>query len=183
MNKYQSLKLYGFLIVVAGLLLLSFQYSTFAFVQYAVAFSLIVSAIFALITAYKNQNVQIRYKYHELHALGMLCYGVALLFYAVDIPSFLTATSFFFIYYGMTELIFCFQLLNDRAILSLEVLIIRFVMGFAIYLGAPIILHFAASNQIISMRAYGIMFLISGIHVILFQTVLKNMDKQGIAIP
>jgi uncharacterized membrane protein HdeD (DUF308 family) len=181
MTKYQSLRIYGILMMLTGVTLLVSQTIPLHLVRYLVAFFMLGSAVFAGITAYKSSTMEIRFKYHELHALGMAVYGIFILFFSNDLGRFLNITAFFFIYYGMTELILCFQLLNQRERLSMQVLVVRIVFGFLIYLGAPIILSISDSDQNTSLLGYGIVFVLSGIHIMMFKTVIKRLETPQIS--
>ncbi len=125
LTKYQSLIIYGILIILTGVFIILFQQKTSAYLQYAVATSILISMFFASVTAYKSKTMQVRFKYHELHAAGMLVYGVAVLFFSATVAKFLNITSFFLIYYGTAEMIFCIWLFNLKSQISLSVLLTR----------------------------------------------------------
>ena len=60
-----------------------------------VAVGMFVSAVFAFIMAKKSKDFQIPLKYHGIHAIGMVVYGLAILFYATDIQRFIDILPFF----------------------------------------------------------------------------------------
>ncbi len=175
MNKYQTNVLSGILIIIAGIFLLVIPYTNSIAIHYAVAFCMIASAYLAMLTAFKTKNILIPFRYHELHALGMVVYGILILFYPTNLSVFLNITSFFFLYYGLTEMIFCFQVLNQHAIIRFEIASLRLAIGFTIYLGAVIIFGFAGTNQNYTVIGYGIMIILIGINMVLFKTVLKKL--------
>ncbi len=59
LTKYQSLIIYGLLIILTGIFLIAFQYKTSVYLQYAVATSILVSMFFAAVTAYKSSTMQV----------------------------------------------------------------------------------------------------------------------------
>ena len=109
MTKYQALTIYAILIMVTGFILMLLSIYPTRLIQYVVALGMLSSAVFAFLIAYKSKNMTIPLHYHRLHAIGMVIYGFAILFFANDVQKFLNITIFFLLYYGMTEMIFCFQ--------------------------------------------------------------------------
>jgi len=177
MTKYQALKLSGVLMILTGIPLLFSHLLSSITVQYTVALCMIVSAAFACLNACKNKNVQIPFHYHELHTVGFIVYGLAILFFATNNIRFINITGCFFIYYGMTELFFCFQLLNHRAKvnLQLKVFLTRIFVGVFTYLGSLFILNFC-TGECKALIVYGIMFVLSGVNLILYKNILKNIE-------
>ncbi|MBP6303912.1 MAG: hypothetical protein KBB37_01695 [Bacteroidia bacterium] len=179
LTKYQSLIIYGMLIILTGIFLIAFQYKTSAYLQYAVAISILISMFFASVTAYKSKTMQVRFKYHELHAAGMLVYGIAVLFFSATIAKFLNVTSFFLIYYGTAEMIYCIWLFNLKSQISLSVLMTRLSIGFAIYLGSIVILTLYGNNQAAQLTGYGIVFLVMGIHILIYKPIMRTFENQA----
>ncbi|MEO6189803.1 MAG: hypothetical protein ABIO44_04940 [Saprospiraceae bacterium] len=178
MTRYQALTVYATLIIVTGLILMLLSIYPTRLIQYVVAFGMLSSAFFAFYTAYKSHDMQIPLHYHALHAIGMVVYGFAILFFANDIQRFFNITIFFLTFYGMAEMIFCFQLLMLRQkFISARIIGFRLLIGFFITTGAIFILATSFSDKKIALLASGAVFVFSGVFLIVFKSVLKKADK------
>ena len=178
MTRYQALTIYAALIIATGFVLILLAYYPVRAIQYIVAACMLLSAGFAFLTAYKSENMQIQLNYHYLHGIGMLTYGLAILFWAYTIENFFGITIFFLLYYAMAEMIFCFQLLMMRQkYIDDKIIIYRLLIGFFIALGAVFVLATAYSDQNKALLAVGAVFVFSGVYLILFKTVLKRADQ------
>jgi hypothetical protein len=83
----------------------------------------------------------------------------------------------FFLVYGLTELMFCFQLLNKKVNLKPNILFIRIALGFAISLGSVLFVSFFDSYQDFALVGYGVLFLITGVSILLFTTIFYKWDS------
>lgn len=81
-------------------------------IQHTLGFGLVVGAIFAFITAFTQQRKKVQFAYHELHALTMLVYGVTLLLFCHSFEALITYTAFLFVFYTLSEFLFCIWLFN-----------------------------------------------------------------------
>src|SRR4051812_45928375 len=104
-DRYKSLIIYAVLIILTGVVLTTLAYYPTRTIQYVVAAGMILSSVFAFLTAYECKSYQVPLKYHALHAGGFIVYGLVILFVATDLPKFFNITSFFLLYYGFTEII------------------------------------------------------------------------------
>jgi len=178
MNRYQALAIYALLIIATGMVLISLSYLPSRVIQYAVAIGMLASSIFAFLTAYKSKNLQIPLKYHALHAIGMAVYGFAILFYATDIDKFLRSTTFFLLYYGTAETVFSMEILRMRLKnINLNIVISRLAIGFAILIGAVLVIATATLNKNQALLFSGCVFIFSGVNLMLFKTVLKRLGE------
>ena len=177
MNKYQSLTIYAILIMATGIVLMSLAYYPTRAIQYLVAFGMLLSACFAFFTAFKSEKLRVSLNYHVLHGFGMLVYGFFILFYGDTMEKFLSFTTFFLLYYGMAEIIFCFQLLTmKQRNISAQIIIYRLLIGFFIAMGAVYVVATKYSDSNKALLAAGAVFLFSGVYSIVFKTVLKRGD-------
>jgi hypothetical protein len=176
MTKYVSLKIYGGFILIAGLSLIIFPYFLSEIKIDFVAICMLISALFAFITAYKSQHKQSRFKYHEIHGVGMTLYGIAILLSTFYDYNFLQITAFYFIYYGLAEMIFCFLLFNLRSIIGVKILIIRVLTGIVIYVVAGMLMFYIDSYKPYAIFGDGILFIIIGIHTIFYLPIVKKLD-------
>lgn len=180
MNRYDDLTIYSVLIIVVGLILSVLSFFPSEYIRYAVGIGILASAAFAFLTAYKSKDLQIPLKYHALHGIAMAIYGLAVLFYATDKDKFLHITTFFFLYYGIAETIFSLQILLMRLKnLNLNIVLTRLALGFVIALGAIMVLNIANVNENDNDKwayfAAGIIFIFSGVNLILFKVILHRL--------
>ena len=177
MTWYKSMSIYAFLIIATGLVLMSLAYFPSRAIQYLVAAGSLFSAVFAFLTAYHSKNMPIQTNYHWLHGFGMAVYGLAILFWADDIQKFTAITAFFLLYYGMSEMIFCFQLLmRNQKYISARVIGFRLLIGFFIAMGAVFTLATAYFDRNQSLLAAGAVFVFSGVYLLVFKSVVKRAD-------
>ena len=174
MTWYKSMTLYAFLIIATGVVLMALAYFPGRAIQYLVAAGILFSAVFAFLTAYHSQNMTIQTNYHWLHGFGMAIYGLTILFWANDIQKFSAITAFFLLYYGMAEMIFCFQLLmRNQKYISAQVIGFRLLIGFFIAIGAVFTLATAYFDRNQSLLAAGAVFVFSGVYLLVFKSVIQ----------
>ena len=183
MTKYQSLTIYGILMVATGIILIALSYNPSQTMQYSVALTMLFSSAFAFWATYQSRNIPSSMKYHGLHAIGMLVYGIAILFFATDIQKFFGITIFFLLYYGIAEIVFGFQLLMmKQTFISPQGIGIRLFMGFFISLGAIIVLATSYVDQNQAILVSGLVFILSGINLILFKSILKKWHTPPVVV-
>src|SRR5688572_15833507 len=111
MTRYQSLAIYGIIIVLTGIIISSLAYNPSRIIQYVVAAGLFLSAIFAFITSYKSKRLIVPLKYHAFQGFGLLAYALTVIIYANTLERFLNATTCFLLIFGITEIVGALQLL------------------------------------------------------------------------
>ena len=117
MTRFQALSIYAFCIILTGVILLILAYNPSRAIQYMVAVGMFVSAVFAFIMAKKSKDFQIPLKYHGIHAIGMLVYGLAILFYTTNIQLFIETTTFYGGSYGRhyySVFLLCLMMCQDN---------------------------------------------------------------------
>lgn len=177
MTKYQSLLIYGSLVIMAGIVLIICHQQFTVGMQYTIAALMLLSAVFAYITSTKNKNKLVRFRYHELHALSFMIYSILMLWYIGSNYS-VFITSYFMMYYGISEMIFCIWLFNLKTFVNFTILIIRLVMGLVIYVSAVMIQMIAKSNQSKELIGYGFVFILIGIHILLYRPVIQKLETE-----
>ena len=176
MTRSQTLTIYAVSIIIIGILVVSLSFRPSEVIQYLVGFGMLFSAVFSGFTCYKCKYLNVPYTYHLLHSIGFTIYGIVILFYAISSETFLKATSFFLLYYGITEIIFSFQLtMLKRDNINFKTMIYRSIIGLFIGIGSFIIIMISLNNQRDALLASGIVFVFCGINLLLFRTVLKNL--------
>ncbi|MEP7195922.1 MAG: hypothetical protein ABI851_05340 [Saprospiraceae bacterium] len=178
MNRYETLAIYAFLIMVIGVILISFSFYPTLSMHFIIGFGMLFSSIFAYLTAYKSKNLQIPLKYHGLHALSMSLYGIMILFYGNQIDLFLIITIYFLLFYGIAEIIFSLQILLLRIQnIKLTIVASRLGVGFFIATGAILVLATSSLNQNNAIMFAGFVFIFIGFNTIIFKTVLKRLGE------
>jgi hypothetical protein len=168
---------------MAGLVLLIFEFNTDPSIRFPVALSIFASSVFALVTTLKSKNLQVPFKYHGMHALGLIAFATSILFLGTDMLKLLNITAFFMLFFGITELIFGMQLLMLKASISLPILIFRLVVGFVQGLGSIVILQLSYLKQSDALLASGIGLVAAGFSIISFRTILKVLDAPDAKSP
>ena len=175
MTRFQSQVIYGLLILITGTIIASLSYSPSRIIQYVLAAGIFLSAVFAFITAAKNKSTEIPLKYHGLQGAGMLVYALAILIYASTFEKFITVTMAFLLYFGITEIIFGFQLMDHKRKIGMQVIVLRMITGFLMAVGAVIILAIAFLDKNMSLLVAGILIALSGINFILFANATRRL--------
>ena len=176
MTRSLTLTIYAVLIIIIGILVVALSFMPSNTIQYLVGFGMLLSAFFSGITSYKCKYLNVPYTYHLLHSIGFSIYGIVILLYAISSDNFLKATSFFLLYYGITEIIFSFQLtMLKRDNINFKTMIYRAIIGLFIGVGSFIIIMISSNNQRHALLTSGIVFVFCGINLLLFRTVLKNL--------
>jgi hypothetical protein len=175
MTRVQSQVMYGFFILITGVIIAFLSYVPSRAIQYVLSAGIFLSAIFAFITASKNKEFIIRLKYHGLQGAGMLVYAIAILIYASTFEKFITVTMVFLLYFGVSEIIFGFQLMQYKRKISTTVIALRMITGFVMAVGAVAIFASSFLNKNNSLLLAGLLIALSGINFILFANALKKL--------
>ncbi len=175
MTRFQSQVLYGVFIVITGAIIAFLSNNPSRTIQFVVAGGIFLSATFAFITAAKNKSTEIPLKYHGLQGAGMFAYALAILIYASTFEKFITVTMAFLLYFGITEIIFGFQLMDYKRKIGMPMIVLRMVTGFLMAVGAVVILAIAFLDKNMSLLAAGILIVLSGINFILFANATRRL--------
>lgn len=177
MTRYQSQILYGLLILGTGIIIALLSYNPSRTIQYAVAGGMLLASIFAFITASKSVGSEIPMRYNNLQGLGMLAYALAIFTYATTLERFIFVTMIFALYFGITEMIFGFQLMRYKTRISMAVIIFRMASGFILTIGAVLILTIAVLDKNASLLFTGLLIALSGINFIWFAGLTKKLGQ------
>jgi len=177
MTKSQSLFIYGSSLISVGIVFFIFQLHKL-FPIYPILIILIsVGFVFSLITSVKNGIQKISRIYHLIHAIALGLYLGALIVVENTFSNIVNCSSLFFLIYGLTELMFCFQLLNNKRNLKPNILFFRIILGFIIALGSVLFVSLFDSYQDFSLIGYGVLFLITGSSILLFTPIFYKWDS------
>jgi len=179
MTRYQSQGMYGFLIVITGGIIAALSYNPSRIIQYILSGGIFLSAGFAFITAVKSKNSGSLLKYHQLQGAGMVAYALAILVFGPTFEKFITVTMAFLLYFGITEVIFGFQLMEFKTKTSIPIITLRMITGFFMAVGAVVILATAFSDKNMSLLFSGILIALSGTNFILFANASRKLVSPG----
>jgi predicted phage tail protein len=178
MNRYQSLTAHAISIIITGFVLVVLSYMPSGAIQYIVAAGMILSGIFALITAYKSWKYKDTLKYHILHAISMCGFGFGILFYANNVEMFFRISEFFFLFYGITELVFCAYLIAIKKRVIYKIIATKMIIGFSIIIGAVMIWGMVSVNRFQALTICGITMILSGIITIVFEKDIRKLHTE-----
>jgi len=176
MKKNLPLLLYGAIIILAGVFLLFSNYSSFNTIRITLGITLTIGAILSFITAFSRQRKQVEFAYHEMHALGMLVYGVSVLFLTNTFETLIYFTSFLFIFYAFSEIIFCNWLFNLGGKVIYKIVIIRLLLGLMVGMGVVVLMYYPDLDKKIDLRGFGLLFILIGINILLYVPIMKPRD-------
>ena len=169
-KEYVFIYLYGLITMLSGLFLFYSEGLDFQTVKLILGISLVVGALFAFLSSLAQPRKHVQFAYHEMHALAMLAYGVAVLFFSQTFETLVSFTSFLMIFYAFSEIIFCIWLFNLLENVHYKIIFLRLFVGLGIGVGTVIALHFDA----FTLKLQGILFVLVGIHVLLYVPVMKG---------
>lgn len=106
MFKYQSISIYGLMIILAGISLLIKSGTNIEVHATLVSVFILLSAIVAVWVALKTTANKVQSRYHTLHAIGLLFYAILLFFTKIQSQNSQTLLPCFL--YFMVFLKFCF---------------------------------------------------------------------------
>ena len=170
MKKSISIYLYGSTITLVGIVLIFSNNLSLRNIQLSLGITLSLGAIFAIAAAFSQYRKQVRFTYHELHALTMIVYGLTILIFGFTIEKLLSFTTFLFIFYSFSEIIFCNWLFNLSQKVAYKIVIVRVLLGMAIGVGTVIALNLPT----ITLEIFGVLFLMIGINIIFYAPVMES---------
>lgn len=178
MNRYHSLTIYGIIIVIIGISISLLSFNPSRIIQYNVAAGLFLSAVFAFITSYKSRRLLVPLKYHAFQGFGLLAYAITIIAYASTLETFLNATTYFLLFFGITEILGGLQLLMLGQKINLQIIIFRAITGFLTAFGAILILTTSYINPNNALLGSGIAFIFGGTGFILFAKLVRKIEMQ-----
>jgi uncharacterized membrane protein HdeD (DUF308 family) len=175
MKKYLPIYLYGTIIIIEGLFLLFSTDYSIKMISLTSGIVLILGAVLAFFASFTTSARPVQHKYHKMHSIAMLIYGLLLLVFCSSFERFTSFTAFLLLFYSFSEIIFCNWLFNLSQRTVFKIIIIRFLLGLAAGFGTIIALNFTSYT----LEVYGVLFLLVGINVLLYVPVMKrNVFKE-----
>ena len=160
--------------MMAGMFLFISENYNFPEIRYFLGISLTTGGMFAFIAAQLVKRKKVQFAYHELHALAMIVYGISLILFCDTSEKLISNTSFLFIFYALSEIILCNWLFNMKQKVVLKIILIRALLGLGIGIGAIIIMNYTE----IKIEAFGILFILVGINIILYIPVMRGNEEK-----
>lgn len=172
MNKLFTIYIYGAIVILEGILLLLSEFITLKFINLITGIAFIVGAFFAFIAAFSQEKKQVQFVYHSIHTLAMLVFGIAILMYSITIERFIAFTMFLFIFYSVSEIIFCNWLFNLNQKAIYKTIIIRFLLGLIIGFGSIVVMNFSKFR----LEGFGVLFILVGANIVLYAPAMKGKE-------
>jgi uncharacterized membrane protein HdeD (DUF308 family) len=176
MTKNYLLYLYGGSILIGGTFLLFSQNISFSAVRIILGGTLIFGAIFSFLIALSRQSKNVQFVYHELHFLPMMVYGVYVMFFCNELESLIYYTSYLFIFYTFSEIIFCNWLFNLRKKVKYKVIFVRLALALLVGVGVIFIMYYPHPNTEVNLEHFGMLFIIVGVNILLYVPVMKTKE-------
>ena len=170
MNKYLTIYLYGYILMISGVVLFFTENSNFEQTKTIIGFGLIIGALLAIISAFSSQRKQVQFAYHEMHALTMLVYGVTILVFVNSLENLISLSIFLFVFYTFSEIIFCNWLFNLTKNINYKVLIVRLLIAAIVGLGSIVTIFYPNWT----FEIFGLLFILIGLNIMLYIPIMKN---------
>lgn len=170
MKKHLPIYLYGIIIIFVGFFLLFFHDFTFYEIKITLGISLILGAILAFISAFSRIRKQVQFHYHEMHALAMLVYGISILLFSNSFENLISFTIFLFIFYAVSEIIFCNWLFNLPEKIDYRIIAIRAFLALIVGIGTIIAMNYS----VFTVQIFGVLFIMIGLNIMFYVPVMKN---------
>jgi uncharacterized membrane protein HdeD (DUF308 family) len=172
MKNYLPINLYGAIIIFAGAFLLFSDYTTFDVLKLTLGISLTLGAVLSFIGALSNRENKAAFAYHEMHALAMFVYGLSVLFFSKSLETLTSITAFLFIFYSFSEIIFCLRIFDLKSKVLFKIVIVRSLLGLAVGIGTIVAMNLSD----VTLKGFGILFIIVGINIALYVPIIKGKE-------
>jgi hypothetical protein len=172
MNKYLPISLYGYTLMISGVVLFFTENSNFGQTKNIIGIGFIIGALLAIISAFSSQRKQVQIAYHELHALTMLVYGVTILVFVSSLENLVSLSIFLFVFYSFSEIIFCNWLFNLTKKMNYKVLIVRLLIAAIVGLGSIITIFYPRWT----FEIFGLLFILIGFNIMLYIPIMKTRE-------
>lgn len=161
--------MYGLIIIISGIFLLYSNNSNFLIIRFILGISLIMSALLAILTTFNKQTKPVQFSYHTMHALSMMAYGLALNLFCNTNEKLISFTAILLIFYTFSEIIFVGWLFNLKQRVKIKIAVLRSVLGLIIGIGTIAAMNYEGYT----LHAFGILFIMVGINVMLYVPIMK----------
>lgn len=173
MKKHLPVYVYGAIIILSGTFLYFSNGRDFNALKLSIGIASMIGALFAYISAGAIGKKEIQFTYHEMHALIMLVYSIAILVFCDTPEALISITSFLLVFYSFSEIIFCNWLFNQKNKVIYKIIAIRALLGLAIGIGTVI----AMNASMKTLEIFGVLFILVGVNVLLYAPVMNIKSK------
>jgi uncharacterized membrane protein HdeD (DUF308 family) len=173
MKKNFSIFLYGIIPVLVGFFLQFSENSSLVGIKIFLGVSLIVGSIFAIVSAITRRKDQVQLAYHEMHAFAMLVYSITLFIFCDSMEKLIACTTFLFIFYFFSEIIFCFWIYNLEQKVMNKIVAIRLLLGLFVGIGTIVAMNYTEYT----MQIFGLLFILVGLNIVLYVPVMKGKES------
>lgn len=146
-------------------------------IRLTLGITLTVGAIVAFVAAISRSRKHIQFAYHEMHSLTMLAYGISVLLLCNTFEGLVSLTTFLFVFYSFSEIIFCNWLFNLKQKVVFKIILVRLLLAVLIGIGTVVAIQFST----ITPEVLGILFIMIGANIVLYVPVMKN-QRNDVAI-
>jgi len=172
MKKHLPIYVYGATIIFSGIFLLLSTTSSLNLIKFTLGITLSVGAIFAFIAALARPRRHVQFAYHEMHALAMLVYGVIIMVFNNTFENIVSLTSYLFIFYAFSEIIFCIWIFNLALKIVYKIVMVRMLLGIAVGIGTIAVMNYPE----FVLEAFGVFFILVGINILLYVPIVKGRE-------
>ncbi|PIA77635.1 hypothetical protein BFR04_09350 [Gaetbulibacter sp. 4G1] len=173
MKKLGDLILVGTCLILAGITIIIAESVGVNKAKIFVPILFFLSGIYTLKHSRSNKDLEITSKFEFLKGVGLIIFATVI-FFSDSLINFLMYVAYFILMYGLLEIIFPFTVLNSKNKITRKVLIFRIVAGFAVSIGAIILLVTTYSSEYKGLMIAGFLTILIGISNIIYATRLKN---------
>jgi hypothetical protein len=179
MKKHLPIYLYGAIIILSGIFLLLSKNCAFNMIKLTLGITLVGGAILAFIAALSRQRKQVQFAYHEMHTLAMMGYGISILLFCNSPEKLISFTAFLFIFYALSEIIFCSWIFNLAQKVIFKIAAVRVLLALVVGAGTVVAMNYTE----FTLEVFAVLFILIGINIMLYVPVMKasqsnNASKQ-----
>jgi hypothetical protein len=160
--------------MAAGALLLFSTRFNFLDLKNLLGAGITIGSVLAFVTALSRPGKPIQFAYHEMHGLIMLFFGLTVLVFCKNAETLLYCTSFLFMFYAFSEIIFCSWLLKLGQRVVYKIVNIRTLLGILSGFSAVLALSYSETNMNLALMICGSIFVCIGLNVMLYIPVMKR---------
>lgn len=174
MKNPTALYLCGIITIISGIgvfLIGAYNVST---LKYFLSISILLAGFLALVTALSLRKKQVPFAYHGIHAFALITYALILMFTASNNEFIIFLTAFLFIFYAVSEIIFCASVFNIQSKVNYQMLMIRISLGLLVGIATAFVMTYTLINMEIQLIVYSIIFILIGVNVLLYKPILSK---------
>ncbi|SNZ01168.1 hypothetical protein [Flagellimonas pacifica] len=178
MKKLGHLNLVGLCLIVVGITIMTSKSLGVDFAKIVVPLLFVLSGIFSITYSRANKEVEVISKFQLIKGIGLLAFAGLLSFLSDGLTGFLMYTAYFTLMYGLLEITFPFAVLNSKNKVVKIMLGYRIIAGFAIAIGAVVLLFTTILNDDEGLITAGALTLFIGLSNLIYAAKLKGSNSE-----